>query len=387
MLGNRRILWNSLLIMMFVVALGLAGCAGSAAEPAAMTPVAEEHGDEDHAHEEHGDEDHAHDEHGGEDHDYDHGAEAEMLMLPALTAVALAGEPLQVIATTSIIGDVVANVGGDAIALTTLMGPGQDPHSYKPGAGQLTAVAKAHVIFVNGWNLEEGLLRDLEAIGEGVPIVAVSANLAPLAFGEHAHDHEEHDDEEAHAAEEEHSHEGADPHVWFSVHSVEQWAKNIRDVLSALDPDNAATYTANAERYLAELEELETYAQQQLASISPERRVLVTNHEAFNYFAHDYGFEVLGTVIPSLSTLAEPSASDLVSLIEAMQAEGVCTLFTETTLSDRLAQTVASELSGCAAVQVLPLYTGALGPRGSGADSYVGMFRSNVDAIVAGLTD
>ena len=111
----------------------------------------------------------------------------------------------------------------------------------------------------------------------------------------------------------------------------------------------------------------------------------MTNHDAFGYFAQEYGFTVLGTVIPSISTLAEPSASDLAELITEMGEHGVCTIFTETTVSDALAQTVAAELDGCDNVQVLKLYTGALGPAGSGADSYIGLFRANIDAIVAGL--
>ena len=130
---------------------------------------------------------------------------------------------------------------------------------------------------------------------------------------------------------------------------------------------------------------MEQYASEQLATIPAERRILVTNHDAFGFFARDFGFEVLGTVIPSRSTLAEPSASDLANLIGAMREFGVCTLFTETTVSDKLAQTVSAELTDCENVQVVKLFTGAIGPAGSGADSYIGMFRANVDAIVAGL--
>jgi ABC-type Zn uptake system ZnuABC Zn-binding protein ZnuA len=111
----------------------------------------------------------------------------------------------------------------------------------------------------------------------------------------------------------------------------------------------------------------------------------VTNHDTFSYFAQEYGFSVLGTVIPTASTLAEPSASDLAGLIKAMEGQGVCTIFTEITVSDTLAKTVAAELDGCDQVQVLQLYTGAVGPSGSGADSYISMFRHNVDMIVAGL--
>ncbi len=204
---------------------------------------------------------------------------------------------------------------------------------------------------------------------------------ARSSFEEDAHEHEDEEHEEG----EEHEHSGADPHVWFSIHNVEQWVENVAHVLSDLDPANAVVFEANATAYAEALEELEAYAEAQLETIPAENRFLVTNHDAFGYFAEEYGFTVLGTVIPSMSTLAEPSATDLTELIAAMAEYSVCTIFTETTVNDALAQTVAGELSGCDEVQVLPLYTGAIGPEGSGADSYIDMFRANVDAIAAGL--
>jgi ABC-type Zn uptake system ZnuABC Zn-binding protein ZnuA len=159
----------------------------------------------------------------------------------------------------------------------------------------------------------------------------------------------------------------------------------VQTVFSELDPANAAIYDSNAAAYLAELTDLESYAETQLAQISAENRFLVTNHDSLSYFAHTYNFTVLGTVIPGSSTLAEPSASDLTALIATMAEHNLCTIFTEVTVSDSLAKTAAGELTNCDEVQVLPLYTGAIGPSGSGADSYIGMFRANVDAVVAGL--
>lgn len=326
----------------------------------------------------------------GQEHGDEHEEEPEMLTLPELNAVELNGEPLRVVATTSIIGDVVAQVGGDAIDLTVLMGPGQDPHSYEPAAQDLTAVANAHAIFINGWNLEEGLVADLENIGEEAPVVPISANIEPLASAEDEHHEEEGEEHEAEGEEHEeegehHGHGGTDPHTWFDARNVNQWVENVARVLSDLDPANADTFAANAAAYREDLDELEAYATAQLDSIPAENRFLVTNHDAFGYLAEAYGFTVLGTVIPGISTLAEPSASDLADLIAAMEEHNVCTIFTETTVSDTLAQTVAAELDGCETVQVLQLYTGAVGPEGSGADSYIGMFRANVDAIVSGL--
>ena len=322
-----------------------------------------------------------------EHNEADHTEETEMLTLPELAPAALDGEPLRVVATTSIIGDVVAQVGGAAIQLTTLIAPGQDPHSYQPAARDLTVVADAHVILVNGWNLEEGLARDLENIAGEVPIIAVSAGITPHTAGgdehedEHAEEHKDDDDQDH-----DHDHGGVDPHVWIEIDSVEQWVTNIERVLTDLDPANADTYKRNADTYRRELSELAAYTTAQLAQIPAENRILVTSHDSLSYFAEAYDFTVLGAVIPAASTLAEPSASDLAALIREMEEAGVCAIFTETTLSDSLAQTVAAELETCTNVQVIPLYTGAIGPVGSGADSYVGMFRTNIDAIVSGLT-
>jgi ABC-type Zn uptake system ZnuABC Zn-binding protein ZnuA len=377
----KQLRWYFGVVAILGLLVAAAGCSGGTAESepeaADASAEADEHADEHADEEDHADE---------AEHDHEHEAEAEMLLLPEVTAVDLNGASLRVVATTSIIGDVVAQVGGEAIDLTVLMEAGQDPHSYEPAARDLTAVAGANVIFINGWDLEQGLVDDLANIGEDSLVVPISANISPRAFAEDLHEGEAHEGEAAEeGADHEHEHSGADPHVWFSVHNVEQWAENVEHILSDLDPANAAVYAANAAAYVEALEELEAYAEAQLANIPAENRFLVTNHDAFGYFAEEYGFTVLGTVIPSMSTVAEPSASDLTELISAMAEHGVCTLFTETTVNDALAQTVAGELSGCDEVQVLKLYTGAIGPAGSGADSYIGMFRANVAAIVAGL--
>jgi ABC-type Zn uptake system ZnuABC Zn-binding protein ZnuA len=325
------------------------------------------------------------------DHIEEHETEAEVLVLPDLQPVELGDRPLNVVTTTSIIGDVVEQVGGDAIELSGLMGPGQDPHSYEPAARDLTTVAQADVIFINGWDLEEGLVHELEEIGEDALLVPISAKISPLTFSDHhsaegeqaEHEHEHEGEEAEH--EHDHHHLGADPHVWFDIENVRQWTRNVEQVLSELDPDNAETYRANAETYLGELAELEEYTESQLAALPESSRFLVTNHDSFSYFAERYGFEVLGTVLPAASTLAEPSASELSALIQLMEEHQVCAIFTETTVSDTLAKTVAAELEGCDEVKVVQLYTGAVGPPGSGAESYLGMFKTNVDAIVEGL--
>lgn len=354
------------IILLMLLALAGCGPVGGAEGPAAVTGENGRVGEDEGEHV------------AADDHDRDHEAEATMLTLPELEAAKLDGSKLRVVATTSIIGDVVGRVGGDAVELTTLMGPGQDPHSYEPAARDLTAVANSHVIFVNGWNLEGGLISNLQNVAANVPLAPVSANILPLAFSDEKRE-EEHEDEASHA------HENANPHVWLNPHLMEQWIENIEQVLTELDPASTALYEQNASAYLAELEDLIAYYDQQVSSIAPERRKLVTSHDSLAYFARQYDFEIVGAVVPSSSTVAEPSASGLAELVRAMREGGVCTIFAETTVSPQLSETVVTELDSCERVQVLTLYTDAVGPGGSGADSYISMMRVNIDTIVEGL--
>ncbi len=286
------------------------------------------------------------------------------LARPTIAAAALDGRPLRVVATTSLVGDAVARVGGESIALTTLMPPGQDPHSYQPAAADLAAAADADLIFVNGWNLEEGLLGDLDAAGSA-PLVPVSAGIAPQPSSSDP--------------------TAADPHVWQDVANVMQWVETVAATLSEADPANAATYAANAAVYRAELADLDRFVREQTATVPAERRVLVTNHDTLAYFAAAYDFRVLGSVLPGASTLAEATAANLAALAEAMAEAGVCSLFVETTAADQVARTLSEELDNCDEVRVLSLYSDALGPPGSGAESYVGMMRANVTIIVDAL--
>ena len=294
----------------------------------------------------------------------------------AVEAVTLAeGEMLRVVATTSIVGDVVAQVGGDAIELTVLLQPGQDPHAYQSTAQDLATAAQAHVIFINGFDLEESLLEDLEATAEGIPMVPVSAGIEPIEG--QAHDHHE----EGHEHEHEELNHVPNPHVWFNVSHVESWTDKIEQVLSELDPANAGTYTGHADVYKAELVALHKMIGEAANAIPKEKRKLVTNHDSFGYFADAYGFEVIGTVIPTSSTNADSSASDLSQLIETIKREQVPAIFVDSSASRELANVVADETG----VAVFQLYTEALGEAGSGADSYLGMMRTNMQRIEEGL--
>ncbi len=297
--------------------------------------------------------------------------------LPKMTAVNLAGgEKLRVVATTALLGNVISNVAGDAIELTTLIGPGVDPHTYQPTPQDIAAIERAHVVFINGLGLEEGLVSTVDAAASrGQPVVSASAGIQPRApAGEQASGQT--------ASDKKHGHDAGDPHVWFDPANVKTWVANIQQTLAALDPTHAQTYGANAGAYTKQLDDLDTYIRAQTDKIPPARRKLVTDHDSFGYFADRYGFQVIGTVLPGISTSAEPSSADLAALIDAIRREGVPTVFVGTTTSPKLSDLVASETGA----RVLSLYTGELGPPGSAADTYLDMMRTDVDTIVEGLS-
>lgn len=278
-----------------------------------------------------------------------------------LTPVPLAaGERLRVVATTTIVGDVVARVGGEAIQLTVLLQPGEDPHSYHPRPSDLTALAEAHVLFVNGLGLEAFLDETLRNVGGDRPVVSVSEGITPRR-------HPRNPDQ-------------PDPHVWFDVRNVIVWVDNIETALSALDPAHADLYAANAAAYREALEALDAWIAEQVATVPEENRKLVTNHPAFGYFADRYGFEQIGTVYP-VSPSAEPSAQDIARLEEAIRQYGVPAIFTENTVNPALAEQIAEDTG----VALVPLYTGSLGGPGSGVESYVDLMRYDVTAIVEAL--
>lgn len=288
-----------------------------------------------------------------------------------LASVPLAsGEKLSVVATTGIVGDVVGRVGGSSIELTTLTALGADPHTYVATPSDSAAVHDAHLLFSNGAGLEEGMSElVLDSSGRAAHI-RLSDNLSLLSLGRR--------DEAQPATPGAGS--DADPHVWLDVRNVVAWTETVLQALSALDPANAGLYQANAGTFRQDLEALDAWVVEQVAGIPPEKRRIVTNHETLGYFAHRYGFELVGAVYP-LSPSSEPSAQDLAGLEEAIRQYGLSVLFTEGTVSPVLADQVARDTG----VGLVPLYTESLGPAGSGAESYIAMMRYNVEAIVAAL--
>jgi ABC-type Zn uptake system ZnuABC Zn-binding protein ZnuA len=301
------------------------------------------------------------------------------------------GEELNVVATTSIVGDIVKNVGGDEIDLTVLLPLGADPHSFSPTPADLAAVADAHVVFVNGLGLEEFLDEMIKNAGGEAMIVEVSSGIEVREFGEsEKHEAEEHGHEESQPEGEEHEHdeeerhrhhEGVDPHAWMTPANAAIFADNIEHGLSQLDPKHTATYAANTESYQAQLADLDAWVKEQIDSIPPENRKVVTDHDTLGYYTDRYGLEMVGAVLPGFSTSAEPSAQELAALQDAIDEYGVKVVFVGTTINPVLAERIAEDTS----IQLVPLYTGSLGEAGSGAEAYIDYIRYNTRAIVEAL--
>jgi len=376
-------------ITLLILVLLLAGC--TATQPTTadnreeIAPTEEAHSEEGHSEEGHSEEGHSEEGHSEEGHsegthqgEEGHGT-AEVL--PPLTAVTLAaGEKLQVVATTNLVADVVAQVGGDRITLYTLMGPGVDPHSYSTTPQDLRTLEDAQVVFINGLHLEEAL-ADLLG-GLTAPVVPVSAGITPRTMSEeHSAEHSAKPSGEQSTEEAAHQHEGGDPHTWQRVANVKLWVENIHQSLSQLDPANAEAYHTAADAYLADLDALDAEIRAKLATIPAESRKLVTDHETFGYFADEYGFAIIGALIPSLSTVAEPSAQALAALQDQLAAENVQAIFVGTTVNPRLAEQMAQDLG----IQVVSLYSDSLSAPDGPAASYLDFMRYNVNAIVAAL--
>jgi ABC-type Zn uptake system ZnuABC Zn-binding protein ZnuA len=309
---------------------------------------------------------------GGEE---EHTDEADLTSIERLSPVELSeGERLRVVATTTIVGDVVAQVGQGAIDLVVLLPVGADPHGYTPTPKDLQTVADAHLVFLNGFGLEEALQETLDQAG-GAMLVSISEGIEPLSF-EAGADEQGEDEGDAH-----HHPVGVDPHVWFDPTNVMIWAGNAARALGALDPANATFYQANADAYIDELEALDGWIEVQVEAVPPSNRVLVTDHAVFNPFAGRYGFEVVGTVIPAYSSNASVSAKELAELIETIETTGAPAVFVGLTVNPEVAEGVAVDTG----VQVVPLYTGSLSEVGGPADSYIAMMRYDVAAIVEGL--
>jgi zinc/manganese transport system substrate-binding protein len=285
---------------------------------------------------------------------------------------------LKVVATFSILGDVVQNVGGDAVDLTTIVGPDGDPHTFEPKPDQISALADAKLIFENGIGFETWLDDMYSSSGSSATRVVVTDGLPLLAFNGQS-------DVPAtpHATGDGHGHDEHDPHVWQDVSNVIAEVGTIRDALIDADPAHADTYTANAAAYTSQLQELDGKIRQMVETLPADKRVLVTSHDSLGYFAHAYGFTIAGTALGSLSTEgADPSAGDIARLIDQIKATGVPAIFAENVESQDLMQQIARDAGVTLAP---PLYTDALSKADGPAATYIALMTYNATTIVTAL--
>ncbi len=280
----------------------------------------------------------------------------------------LSRRPIRAVTTIGMISDIVRNVGGQRVQVIGLMGPGVDPHLYKATEGDVIRLLEADVVFYNGLHLEAKMGDVLERMRSRTRTVAVtdcidrSLLLAPPQF------------------------EGAyDPHVWFDVTLWMKAVECVRDTLMDMDPGSADLYRANAQAYLAQLADLHAYVQAQAARLLPEQRVLITAHDAFNYFGRAYGFEVRG--LQGISTATEAGTADVQHLADFIAQRKIRAIFVESSVSPRTIEAVQ------AAVQARgfnvriggQLFSDAMGNPGTPEGTYIGMVRHNIDTIVRAL--
>jgi zinc/manganese transport system substrate-binding protein/manganese/iron transport system substrate-binding protein len=304
-------------------------------------------------------------------------------VLPALEPLTLAeGEKLRVVATTNLVAEVARRVGGEAIELTTLMPLGSDPHTYTPTPEDMRALNDAHVILINGLGLEEALMSTLTELDNPVPVVSVNAGTAPLTYGQATEEGTvaTEGQAEAEAATQMHL---LDPHTWLSVTNVMVWVDNVVASFAMLDTLNVDDYLSNAGAFQEELTALDAELRAQIDTLPAERRKLVSDHQEFNYFAQDYGFEIVGAVIPGLSTMAEPSAQELAALQDTITAAGVDTIFVADNVDDSAVNQLATDLG----LEVVKLYTSSLSEADGPAPDYPTLMRALVNSIVTALAE
>jgi zinc/manganese transport system substrate-binding protein len=265
-----------------------------------------------------------------------------------------AASGMRVVATHPILGDIAGNVVGDDAALEVVIPAGADPHEFQPSAKDVETIIEADVVVANGADFETGLLDALDAAAADGVIVFEVASAFP---------------------------DGTDPHVWFDPPRMASAVEALGEELAALDP--AGDWAERAGEYAAEIRTVDGEVERILSAVPPERRTLVTNHEALGYFAARYGFDVAGAAIPSLSTAAESSAADLAALADTLATHDVPVVFADVSAPDDLAQALAAE-SGTD-VQVVPLLTETLAEQGDAGDDYLGLLRLVAQRIADAL--
>ena len=266
------------------------------------------------------------------------------------------GADVSVVATTTQVADLVRNVGGARVEVAAILDPEADPHDYEPRPSDAADLADAAVVFRSGGDLDEWLGELIDSAG---------ADGAEVTMLDHVRAR------------------GSDPHWWHDPRNAVLATEAIRDALGEADPDGRATYERNARRYIKRLRDVDRDVEACIAKLPQSKRKIVTTHDSLSYFAHRYGVEVIGAVIPSLSTQAQPSAKDINALVDQVEEEGVEAIFPESSLSDKLERAVSRE----AGAQVgEPLFTDSLGPEGTPASTYIGSMRENARRLALGMS-
>jgi zinc/manganese transport system substrate-binding protein len=268
-----------------------------------------------------------------------------------------AAERLNVVASFSILGDFVRTIGGDRVNVTTLVGPDSDVHVYTPAPSDAKRIADAKLVVVNGLGLEGWLPRLVQSSGARAQVVAASAGIAPLKLGS-----------------------AADPHAWQSVPNAKVYVTDIANALVAADPDDADVFRARAKAYLDRLDTLDREVREAVAKIPPERRKVISTHDAFGYFAAEYGVQFIAPL--GVSTETEPSARDIAAIIGQIKAARIPAVFLENISDDRLIRRIAAETG--AKVGGTLISDGLTAEKGP-APTYIDMVRHNIKALTSAL--
>jgi len=292
---------------------------------------------------------------------------SSLTAIAAMTAVpAFADEPVKAVASFSILADLVKQVGGDRVAVSSLVGPNGDAHVYSPTPADAKSLAAARLVFVNGLGFEGWMDRLVKSSGTRAPVIIATKGVKPIQAKED-HDHD-------------HGHGGSDPHAFQDIGNVKIYVANIRDALAAADPAGREAYEANAAAYLKTLDALESEVKAAIAKIPADRRKIITSHDAFGYFAKAYGVSFIAP--KGVSTEAEASAKDVARIIRQVKAEKIPAVFMENIedrrLSEQIARETGAKIGGA-------LYSDALSPPDGPAATYVDMMRNNIRQFVAAL--
>lgn len=291
-----------------------------------------------------------------------------------------AAAKMPVVASFSILGDFVRQVGGDRVSVSAIVGPNGDAHVYQPTPADAKNVAAAKVVFVNGLGFEGWMDRLIKASGTKAKVVVATAGITPrIRTAEEPQDDDE--KEAAHGkGKDAHAHGAIDPHAWQSIANAKVYVTNIRDALVAADPDGRDAYTANAATYLAALDTLDGEVKAALAKIPPEQRRIITSHDAFGYFGAAYGVTLVAPA--GVSTDSEASAKDVARIIRQIKAQKIPAVFIENISDPRLMERIAKETGARVGGE---LYSDALSDDKGPASTYIDMMRSNVRALSAAL--